>query len=203
MDVVNNIMMISVETVGLFKAALDDTKVVEMLDKTQYFGANYTLKKEIDEGEIEYECEYGAATSDAGNIHADAEGIALYDGEGAGFYVLSSQDGNRYELYSRLPPHSHLGSFRIFKGADQAEETDGVEIVSTPFPGYPHGMLVVQDEGKDPDDVSVTNFKFVNMSDVLAKFNECYPTTPAPPSAAGTCVTALLLVAVLAILSIL
>ena len=121
-----------------------------------------------------------AETPDATSPHrltADVEGLAVYAppdaGPGAGYLIASSQGNWTYVVFDRSPPHAYRGTFRIADGPqiDGAGETDGIEVVAVPVgPGYPRGMLVVQDgynvdaTGQDEHQ----NFKVLSWGDVAA-----------------------------------
>jgi len=173
-DPADGTVMLSQETVGLWKTTVESfgTEPLTLVDRVDYFGASYTREVDPEDPE-EYICQYGG-TLEGGNIKADAEGIALYTTGDSGFYVLSSQGANRFEVYDRAAPHAHLASFTIALGEDGVSSTDGVEIYSGVLPGYPSGLMVVQDEG-DSDD---TSFKFVSMENVLSGLASCDPEEP-------------------------
>lgn len=139
------------------------------MPKVATFGVEY--ERIYNEAEEEYECFYnGTDHGLGGNIVADAEGLSLYvDEDGGGYYVLSSQGSNRFNVYSRKT-FVFVGSFSVFLGDDMVSNTDGVEIASGYFgDGYAEGVMVVQDEGND----DVTNFKIVSFDDVLNGIYEC------------------------------
>ena len=46
---------------------------------------------------------------------------------------------------------------------DAVTHTDGLDIVSAPLPGYPQGLLVVQDDG-NPTSERDQNFKLVDWA---------------------------------------
>lgn len=77
-----------------------------------------------------------------------------------GYYILSSQGSNRFNIYSRKT-FDFIGSFSIFLGNDMVQNTDGVEIAN--------GIMVVQDEGANDE----TNFKIVSFENVLDGIQEC------------------------------
>ncbi|ADM09467.1 phytase domain protein [Parvularcula bermudensis HTCC2503] len=98
-------------------------------------------------------------------IVADIEGLSLYaKDDGTGYLVASSQGNDTYAVYDRLTG-AYLGRFRIAPGdeVDGAEETDGLDVTSRALPGYPEGMLVVQDGFNDDGN---QNFKYVDWRDV-------------------------------------
>lgn len=123
-------------------------------------------------------------------IARDVEGLALYRGaDGTGYLIASSQgdahgDGGHsdngglddsFAIFERGGENRYLGSFRLTaNGAiDAGQECDGAELVSIPLPGYPQGLLMVQDGYNDDlnglkGDPSATNFKYVSWADVVA-----------------------------------
>ncbi|MEM7493571.1 MAG: phytase [Pseudomonadota bacterium] len=104
---------------------------------------------------------------------ADVEGVSIYYVEGGGYIVASAQEADRFVVYDRLPPHAPRGIFRISESPDGSidgvSHTDGLDVVSAPLPGYPNGLLVVQDDGNPRSGVD-QNFKLVDwrvVSDAL------------------------------------
>ena len=110
-----------------------------------------------------------AAIAD-GAMTADVEGLALYrardaDGGAARQYLLvSSQGDNSFAVYD-TGTGAHMGGFRVggHDEIDDVSETDGIAATSTPLPGFPDGLLVVQD-GDNPR--GNQNFKLVSFSEV-------------------------------------
>jgi len=82
--------------------------------------------------------------------------------------VASSQGNYSFAVFQRQGDNKYLGSFRIVDGEiDGAEETDGIEITSTPLPGYPKGILVVHDGyNRDGRKLKSQNFKLVDWKEV-------------------------------------
>ena len=70
----------------------------------------------------------------------------MYRLEEATYLVVSSQGDNSYAVYDTTS-NAHLGSFRVgnHPQIDGTSETDGIAVSSVPLPGFPHGLLVVQD----------------------------------------------------------
>jgi len=107
-----------------------------------------------------------------GVLQADVEGLAVYrttdgtTGETKTYLVVSSQGDNSYAVYD-VASRAHRGSFRIggHPDIDETSETDGIAVTSTPLPGYPEGVLVVQD-GDNPGQNQ--NFKLVSWVEVRA-----------------------------------
>ncbi|SEO34085.1 3-phytase [Pseudomonas sp. NFACC39-1] len=103
-------------------------------------------------------------------LHADVEGIALYQGAGHDYLVISSQGNDSYVLLDAEPPYAVRGALRVglngAAGIDGASETDGLEVTSANLGGpWSDGMLVVQD-GRKRMPEQTQNFKFVPWSEV-------------------------------------
>lgn len=105
-------------------------------------------------------------------LAADVEGVSLWRGkDGAGWIVVSAQVDNRFVVYDRKAPHTSVGSFSISEntalGIDEVTHTDGLDVFSGALPGYPRGILTVQDDG-NPKSGQDQNFKVVNWADIEA-----------------------------------
>ncbi len=101
---------------------------------------------------------------------ADVEGVSIWRGEnGEGWLVASAQAEDRFVVYDRKAPYAHRGSFSIAAneaaGIDAVTHTDGIDVFSGALPGYPRGILVVQDDG-NPRSGQDQNFKMVNWGDI-------------------------------------
>ncbi|MBK8837798.1 MAG: phytase [Hyphomonadaceae bacterium] len=101
---------------------------------------------------------------------ADVEGISLYlKPDGAGYLIVSAQGANRYVIYDRKPPHAAFGVIKIAPSADGkvdgASTTDGLDASSAALPGFPAGILVVQDDANPISEVD-QNFKIVDWREV-------------------------------------
>jgi len=81
------------------------------------------------------------------NIKFDIEGLAIYPTDSLNGYLIASSQGNySYAVFERQGNNKYLGSFRITDGEiDGAEETDGLDVTNVALPGFPKGILVVQD----------------------------------------------------------
>ena len=123
---------------------------------------------------------YGDATAepyvvdrieDANGLVADVEGVSLYWAPNGGYIIASAQEADRFVIYDRLPPHAPRGIFSISASEDGAidevSHTDGLDVVSAALPGYPAGLLVVQDDGNPQSGVD-QNFKLVDWAQVVA-----------------------------------
>lgn len=121
----------------------------------------------------------GLGTPNGGRLAADIEGLALYVPPDAGLddgYLIASSQGNfTYIVYDRVPPHAYRGTFQVIDSdainVDGAQETGGLDIVSTPLgPNYPAGLVVVHDgynKNADGSDAN-QNFKYISWADVAA-----------------------------------
>lgn len=100
---------------------------------------------------------------------ADVEGVSIYYAQNGGYIVASAQEADRFVVYDRLPPHAPRGIFTLSESADgridAVSHTDGLDVVSNPLPGYPNGLLVVQDDGNPRSGVD-QNFKLVDWGAV-------------------------------------
>lgn len=107
------------------------------------------------------------------NIKYDVEGLAIYATDSVNGYLVASSQGNySYAIFERQGENKYLGSFRITDDAvDGVEETDGLEISNVSLPGFPKGILVVQD-GFNYDDrkKKSQNYKIVSWESVEVNF---------------------------------
>ena len=107
----------------------------------------------------------------AGNgLVADVEGLSIWAGEdGAGYLIASAQAADRFVVYELKPPHAVRGVIRVTGSADgsidEVSHTDGLDVNSTPLPGFPHGVMIVQDDGNPRSGVD-QNFKVVDWREV-------------------------------------
>jgi len=106
----------------------------------------------------------------ATGLVADVEGVSLWRGkDGAGWLVVSAQSDDRFVVYDRKAPHTAMGSFSIGEntplGIDAVTHTDGLDVFSGAMPGYPRGIVTVQDDG-NPRKGQDQNFKVVSWADI-------------------------------------
>jgi 3-phytase len=105
-----------------------------------------------------------------GALHADVEGLGLYQSAERDYLVVSSQGNDSYLLLDAEPPFALKGAFRVGLngdlGIDGASETDGLEVTSANLGGpWSQGLLVVQD-GRKRMPESTQNFKLVPWADI-------------------------------------
>ena len=104
---------------------------------------------------------------------ADVEGMEIYHANDARYLVVSSQGDNSYVLYKisddTQPSLSFAGKFNVIanldKGIDGVGETDGLTVTAMALPGYPEGMLIVQD-GYNRMPLQPQNFKVIDWREV-------------------------------------
>ncbi|WP_122222685.1 phytase [Pseudomonas syringae group genomosp. 3] len=104
-------------------------------------------------------------------VHADVEGLALYQSDSHDYLVISSQGNDSYVVVDAEPPYALRGAFRLGlnagAGIDGTSETDGIEVTSMNLGGpWSKGMLVVQD-GRKRMPEQAQNFKFVPWAAVM------------------------------------
>jgi 3-phytase len=110
------------------------------------------------------------AKVDGQRLVADVEGLAIAaTGRNGGYLVASSQGDNAYVLY-HLPDLSYAGRFRIVANGSigSTSETDGIDLSTATFPGYPGGLFIAQDGDNLPAE---QNFKLVRWNDVAKALN--------------------------------
>jgi 3-phytase len=101
-----------------------------------------------------------------GNLTADVEGLAIFQGpDGTGYLVASNQGADSYVLYERQGDNRFIGIFHVVAnealGIDGISETDGLEVSSASFGSkYPGGIFVAQD-GRNITPSENQNFKLV------------------------------------------
>lgn len=103
-------------------------------------------------------------------LHADIEGMDLYQTETENYLLVSSQGNDSYVLFQAESPYEYVGRFRIslnsITGIDGASETDGLA-VSSAYLGekYPQGLVVVQD-GRNLMPHEAQNFKLLSWKKI-------------------------------------
>lgn len=115
-------------------------------------------------------------------ISADVEGLTLItEPDGDGRLLASSQGDDTFAAYDREvgDGNEYEGGFRVAAGpagVDGSEECDGAAALAQPLGRrYPHGLLVVQDGHDDAgqgEDRDATNFKFIDLGEVLTALDD-------------------------------
>jgi 3-phytase len=106
-----------------------------------------------------------AAVAD-GHMTADVEGLTVYDGGSGRYLIASSQGDNSFAVFD-ADSADYLGSFHIGRHPelDDVSETDGLDVTAVSLPGFPDGLLVVQDGYNDRPRAN-QNFKLVPWREV-------------------------------------
>ncbi len=114
------------------------------------------------------------AVIDRIQLTADIEGLTIYPlGAEGGWLIASSQGDDSFALFA-LPQAEFVGRFTVVASADgsvdRVTHTDGLDVVAAALPGFPDGLVVVQDdENTTPDGaVLAQNFKVVDWRRVAA-----------------------------------
>jgi len=106
----------------------------------------------------------------------DVEGMDIYTGVSRGgtarqLLVVSSQGSDSYAVYDLDDGYRLVAAFSIAADLaaviDGVSETDGLAVSDEPLPGYPRGVLVVQD-GRNRMPHAPQNFKIVDWRSVEA-----------------------------------
>ncbi|CAM3919267.1 MULTISPECIES: phytase [Pseudoalteromonas] len=104
----------------------------------------------------------------------DVEGMEIYQGTNERLLVVSSQGDNSYVVYrinkgEHHPTLEFTSKFNIIAnlahGIDGVSETDGLTVTAKPLPGYPQGVLIVQD-GYNRMPQQPQNFKLVDWRQI-------------------------------------
>jgi 3-phytase len=107
--------------------------------------------------------------ADGEMLVADVEGITLIDRAGDEPWLLASSQGD--DSYIVVDPGTGAIELKFRIGlnlqatVDGVSETDGIDLVTQPLPGYPRGLLVVQD-GRNVAPPAPQNFKLVSWASV-------------------------------------
>lgn len=109
---------------------------------------------------------------------ADVEGMDVYRDSERAYLVVSSQGSDSFVVYGLWGDYPLLADFRVRadlqSGIDGVSETDGLALTAAALPGYPQGLLVLQDgRNRMPD--APQNFKLVDWRDVAALLDRGTP----------------------------
>ncbi|WMS88440.1 phytase [Pleionea litopenaei] len=112
---------------------------------------------------------------EAGNgLVPDVEGMEIYRTEKEKLLVVSSQGNDSYMIYDLNQQLRTRLNFKIImnigKGIDGVSETDGLTVTSSPLPGYPAGILIVQD-GRNRLPEQTQNFKIIDWRSIQKALN--------------------------------
>ena len=144
----------------------------------------------------------GAATSPFtmpdSPIARDVEGLTVFYGTSKRYLLASSQGGahgatrapdapydDSFVVFDITKGFDYLGAFRMTASdtRDAVQESDGADVMPMALPGFPNGVMVMQD-GYDNDlngmdgEVSSSNFKYVDWANVANSFIPPLETNP-------------------------
>lgn len=99
----------------------------------------------------------------ASEFSSDAEGMAIYACGDGGYLVAADQRSSAtdFEVFDRITL-THLGTFHLQDGTGEpTDSTDGLDILQTPLPGFPYGMLAACDGcgSSLPDETDVVRWE--------------------------------------------
>jgi 3-phytase len=176
-DPANGMLYAGQEDVGIWRMPATLTGTPRLLDRVREYGVPGTYDEATEE------CVSGDDPGYGGNrLSADVEGLTLVQqADGDGYLLASSQGDDTFAAYDREldDANEYEGGFRVAPvatGPDGSEECDGAAALNAPLGSrYPHGLLVVQDghdDAGDAEDRAATNFKFVDLGDVLTALDD-------------------------------
>ncbi|WP_406864195.1 phytase [Streptomyces solicamelliae] len=170
-DPANGTLYAGQEDVGIWRLRADLTGTPKLMDTVREYGVPGVYDEETEE------CVLGADPGFGGTkLTADVEGLTLVTEPGGDGYLLASSQGDdTFVAYDRerADDNEYEGGFRVAAAGpalDGSEECDGAAALNAPLGArYPNGLLVVQDGHDSPGDGDrpATNFKFVDLGDVL------------------------------------
>lgn len=104
-------------------------------------------------------------TVGAGNLVADVEDVAIARQPDGPKLLVSSQGDSSYHVYD-MGTLAHEQRFTVARpgGTPLVTGTDGLDVLLTPMPGFPDGLIVVHDEAPNP-----SRFAFVDAGPVFGE----------------------------------
>ncbi|GAB1690950.1 phytase [Krasilnikovia sp. M28-CT-15] len=163
-DAAAGVLYAAQEDVGLWRVPLDVDEfdgAPSLVQRVREYGVPATYDPDTEECTPHPDQDPGFG----GRIAADVEGLTIYPtGRRSGYLLASGQGDSTFHVFDRVDTRP-LGTFHVTDGpgADGAQHSDGAAVVSTPLPGYPHGLLVVHDGADTPDlGRTGTDFKYVD-----------------------------------------
>ncbi|MFE7872608.1 phytase [Micromonospora humida] len=168
-DPATGVVYLAQEKVGLWRTRLVGGRFVGVprpVERVREYGVPAVFDPAVDDCVTDHTADPGFG----GRIAQDVEGLTILPtGRYAGTLVVSSQGDDTFFTYDRVS-NRPTGRFAVVDGrVDGVQECDGAAVTATPLPGFPGGLLVVQDgrntpatpdgdDGVRPD----TNVKFVD-----------------------------------------
>ncbi|WP_264924367.1 phytase, partial [Streptomyces sp. A012304] len=175
-DPANGTLYAGQEDVGIWRLPATLNGTPRLVDKVREYGVPGTYDEATEE------CVSGGDPGYGGTrLSADVEGLTLLtEADGDGYLLASSQGDSTFAAYDRevADANEYEGGFRVgatATGPDGSQECDGAAALNAPLGRrYPHGLLVVQDGDDDAggDERTATNFKFVDLGDVLTALDD-------------------------------
>ncbi|MFD7136230.1 phytase [Streptomyces sp. NPDC059894] len=176
-DPANGTLYAGQEDVGIWRVPATLTGSPRLLDTVREYGVPGTYDEATEECVSGTDPGYGGT-----RLSADVEGLTLVsEADGDGYLLASSQGDNTFAAYDRELDEAgeYEGGFRVAAtatGPDGSEECDGAAALNAPLgKEYPNGLLVVQDghdDAGEATDRTATNFKFVDLGDVLTALDD-------------------------------
>ena len=172
-------LFLAQEDVGIWKLDIGKhTGNPELVDKVRSYGIPYT--RTWDDQEEEYICQlledqnpgYGGQF-----LHADVEGLTIFQGNKEKSFLLASSQGNStFVIYSMDQFSEPKGIFRIYdpEHPDKpVEHCDGAMVTHQNLGGeFREGLMVVQDGNDDQTNTEErTNFKFISWKSIAEALN--------------------------------
>lgn len=172
-DIQHNALYLAQEDIGLWRVALDqpgDVAQWSLFARVNDYGKPYT--RTWSDSEEEYLCDpVTDVKTQLGStyLHADVEGLTMYDaGNGDGYLAVSSQGNNSVVLFERATLNP-VAVFNVVAGViDGVMETDGMMISEANLGSiFAQGVLIMQDgENQDSETQPSTNFKYVDWKTI-------------------------------------
>ncbi len=153
-DPLTGTLYVAQEDVALWRLSLLGGRFLgapRQIERVREFGVPATFDPVEDECVVDWAADPG----EGGRIAADVEGLTIFGDK----LLVSSQGDDTFFTYTRFTnrPLAHFGIVGV-------QECDGAAAVTTPLPGFPHGLLVVHDGDALPDqERPATNVKFVGL----------------------------------------
>lgn len=149
-DPTTRVLYAGQEAVALWRMPLVNGRFVpapRIVERTTTFGVPATYDPATEECAVS-----GPDPGAGGRIVADVEGLAIHrTGPLSGTLLVSSQGDNTFYTYDRLT-NRPLAHFAVLDGTvDGTQDTDGAATDPTPLPGFPNGLLALQDGENTPD----------------------------------------------------
>ncbi|MEU7981070.1 phytase [Micromonospora sp. NPDC049081] len=149
-DPATGVVYLAQEKVGLWRTRLVGGRFVGVprsVERVREYGVPAVFDPAADDCVADDTADPGFG----GRIAQDVEGLTILPtGRYAGTLVVSSQGDDTFFTYDRVT-NRPTGRFAVVDGGvDGVQECDGAAVTATPLPGFPGGLLVVQDGRNTP-----------------------------------------------------